>query len=137
MCAFPTSSHREDSMQECIKHILPYRQMVAGHESIHVIYRKCNCQGNKFVICLHLSSSSAQLNHVRNSGSSLRSFFSGHHTICLQENPTVLVQRINFYCRFSLKAFAQIETQAVILTCALLFSDLLLLRPLCRASVPD
>ncbi len=65
ICAFPISSYRKETMHECVKHILPYREMVARHESIHVIYKKGNHQRNKIVIYLHLSSSSAQLNHVK------------------------------------------------------------------------
>ncbi len=64
MCAFPISSYRKETMDECVKHILRYQQMVARHELIHVIYRNGNHQGKKIVICLHLSSSKAQLNHV-------------------------------------------------------------------------
>jgi hypothetical protein len=71
MCAFLISSYRKETMHECVNHILRYQQMVARHESIHVIYRNGNHRGNKIMIFLHLSSSSARLNHVNK----LRFFF--------------------------------------------------------------
>lgn len=95
-CAFPISSYRKETMHECLKHILPYQEMVARHESIHVIYKKGNHQGNKIVIYLHQSSSSSQLNHVKRLRFFFAFFSTCHHIIHLHENPIVLVQRIYF-----------------------------------------